>query len=318
VNLWRHLTSGLDPVRTAKQLGMRCDPWQVKALRSSAPRLLLNCHRQAGKTTVAAVSAVHAALYQPGSLTLVVSPTQRQSTELFRVALNFYRQLGKPVDSESENALSLTLENSSRIVSIPGSETNIRGYSANLVIVDEAARVPDDVYEAISPMVAVTGGRLLVMSTPAGRRGWFYEAATSERWETLTVKATECPRISAGFLEEELATLGTAVFEQEYLCIFSDAAGAAFNSDDVDAIFGGAAPVRQAAPAAPRRLTESEQTALEIRRTVRTLNGRIDRRRQDEARRQRLCTHRWRVSEAGRQCVFCELYEPKEEGTCSA
>lgn len=307
------VAGGLDPVNLAVKLGMKCDPWQKDALRSTAPRLHLNIHRQGGKSTTTAVAAVHEALYRPGSLTLIVSPTQRQSSELFRKALVFYRLLGRPVEAETENALSLTLENGSRVISVPGSEAGIRTYSADLLIIDEAARVGDEVFSAISPMVAVTGGRIIAMSTPAGRRGWWYSASLSNRWEHLVAKASECPRIHKDFLEDELASLGQTVFSQEYECQFADAAGAAFDGADIDALFSGVAPPRSEpplAPAVPEFGPTQLETARAIQRHARMVQGRREVGKRARLRAQRRCEHRWRDT----TCVWCGA--PKEDPPC--
>ncbi|HUY56623.1 MAG TPA: terminase family protein [Candidatus Micrarchaeaceae archaeon] len=236
--LLRHLAGGLDPVILARNIGMECDPWQAKVLRDPHKRELLVVHRQGGKSTVAAVAAVHCALYDPGALVLVVSPSQRQSVELFRVMLALYRSLGRPVPPEAENALSVILENGSRVVALPADATTIRGYSAcRLLIVDEAAFVPDDTIAAVRPMLAVSNGRMLAMSTPFGRRGWFWEASESREWRRTTVTADNCPRISKAFLEAERAALGDWRYRQEYLCEFTDLAGRMFASADLEAIF---------------------------------------------------------------------------------
>jgi len=233
------LRRSLDPVSLAARIGMAPDAWQERALRSSADRILLNCHRQSGKSSIAAVLAVHTALYQPGALVLLLSPALRQSQELFRKCLVTYRSLGRPVASEAENQLSLALETGSRIVALPGQEATIRGFSGvSLVIVDEAARVPDELYFSIRPMLAVTGGRIVAVSTPFGKRGWWYEAwRSSESWERFEVPATECPRISAAFLDEERRTLGEWWFKQEYLGEFMDAETQAFRTDDIERAF---------------------------------------------------------------------------------
>jgi hypothetical protein len=293
-------------VKFAKSLGMKPDKWQTAALRSTAPRVLLNIHRQGGKTTTTAILTTHTVVYKPNSLVLIVSPTQRQSTELFRKVLNYYRQLGKPVESEAENMLSLVLENGSRVISVPGSEAGIRGYSADLVLIDEAARVPDSVFEAVSPMLAVTGGRLIVMSTPAGRRGFYYEASMSDRWEKHTVIATECPRISAEFLEDEHGTLGELSYRQEYLCEFVDAAGAAFTGDDIDAIWGGCAPPRsEPHPVAEvARMSEPERVALEQQRYMSGLTRQRGSRERARALGQKLCQHRWSPDRS--HCMWCD------------
>jgi hypothetical protein len=229
----------LDPAFFARAVGMEPDPWQAKLLRSRAPRILMNITRQGGKSSTAATVAMHTALYAPGSLTLMVSPTQRQSGELFKKALAIYRTLERPVSAESESALQLHLDNGSRIIALPGKEGNIRSYSGvALLLIDEAARVEADTYMAVRPMLAVSGGRLIALSTPFGSRGWFYEAwRGGEAWERYEAPATECPRISPEFLEEERRAMGWWWFEQEYLCQFKDAKTAAFRSEDIDRMF---------------------------------------------------------------------------------
>jgi hypothetical protein len=160
---------------------------------------------------------------------LLLSPSLRQSQELFRKALDVYRSVGQ-IPTESESALRLELQNGSRIVSLPGKEQTVRGFSnVRLLAVDEAARVADDLYYSVRPMLAVSGGRLVALSTPFGARGWWYEAWRSEEpWERYEVPAEECPRISPEFLEEERRTLGEWWFAQEYECRFLDAESQAF------------------------------------------------------------------------------------------
>jgi hypothetical protein len=135
--------------------------------------------------------------------------------------------------------LSLALENDSRIVALPGDAGNIRGFRAvRLLIVDEAARVVDETYYSARPMLAVSGGRLIAMSTPFGKRGWWYEAWRSrERWERYRVPAMDVPRITIEFLAEERRTLGEWWFQQEYECEFLEAQTAAFRHALVEAMF---------------------------------------------------------------------------------
>lgn len=233
------LACALDPVQVAREAGLDSDPWQARFLRSPSRRVLLNCARQSGKSTTTALLALHTVLYQPGALVLLLSPALRQSQELFRKALAFYRDLGRPVPVETESALRLELENGSRIVSLPGKETTVRGFSGvQLIAVDEAARVPDELYFSVRPMLAVSGGRLVALSTPFGSRGWWYEAWRSEEpWERYKVLAEECPRISGEFLEEERRTLGEWWFGQEYECAFLDAETQPFGREYVERAF---------------------------------------------------------------------------------
>lgn len=141
--------------------------------------------------------------------------------------------------TESESALRVELQNSSRIVSLPGKEQTVSGFSrVRLLAVDEAARVPDELYYSVRSMLAVSRGRLVALSTPFGSRGWWYEAWKSEEsWERYEVPATECPRISEEFLQEEQGTLGNWWSAQEYECKFLDAEIQAFRREDVDRAF---------------------------------------------------------------------------------
>jgi hypothetical protein len=232
------LARALDPVKFAPAIGMVPDSWQARVLRSSSDRLLLNCCRQSGKSTTAALLAVHTAVYEPGSLVLLLSPSLRQSTELFKKCLVIYRALGRPVLAETENLLSMQLENGSRLLSLPSSESTVRGYSGvRLLIVDEASRVEDGLYASLRPTLAVSSGRILAMSTPHGARGWWWEAWTNggAGWERYSVTAPDVPRISPAFLQDERAVLGEWLWKQEYFGEFVSPIDAIFDSGAVDA-----------------------------------------------------------------------------------
>jgi hypothetical protein len=198
--------------------------------------MLLNCSRQSGKSTMTGAIALHRALYHPGSLILCLAPALRQSQELFGKVLGFYRDLGRPVSPQGERKLSLELENGSRIVTLPGSEKTIRGFSGtSLLILDEAARVEDELYFAVRPMLAVSGGALMMLSTPYGKRGIFYEEWTGGHgWERYEVPASQCLRISEEFLEEERRVLPSWVYRQEYECSFEETEDQVFTTEMVE------------------------------------------------------------------------------------
>lgn len=229
----------VDPDQVMTRANLAPDPWQHQVLASTMAQILLLCSRQAGKSTVAAALAVRAALLQPEALVLVLSPSLRQSGELFRKVLNHFNALGRPVPVKGESALRIEFANGSRVVSLPGDEGTIRGFSGvTLLIIDEAARVMDDLYCAVRPMLAVSQGKLIALSTPFGQRGWFYEAwRSNEEWERIRVTANECPRISPAFLESERRALGDRWFRQEYMTDFTECIDAVFSSADIEAAF---------------------------------------------------------------------------------
>jgi hypothetical protein len=126
--------------------------------------------------------------------------------------------------SETETKSQVELANGARIISVPGKEANIRSIQGvSLLIIDEAARVPDDLYKSVRPMTATTNGRIIALSTPYGQRGWWWrEWEDAEAgWVRFRVPYQRCPRISEAFVENERRSLGDQWVEQEYECSFT-------------------------------------------------------------------------------------------------
>jgi len=216
------------------QLGFFPDQLQEVLLQSGVKRGIVNCTRQWGKSTVAAVMAVHRAYFHPESVVVIACPTEKQSAELVWKARDFMRKLGLNQRTDGSNRISLKFPNGSRIIGLPGKEATLRGFSAvSLLIIDEASRVDDAVYKALRPMLAVGEGDLWLLSTPFGKRGFFYEnwAEGGEDWSRTEVPATLCPRIAPSFLAEERRQLGDLWFRQEYLCDFMDLGTQVFDRD---------------------------------------------------------------------------------------
>jgi hypothetical protein len=228
-----------DPVGLMSRAGLPPDAWQEEVLRSPAARTLLLCSRQAGKSTVAAALALRTALLRPSSPVLLLSPSLRQSGELFRKVMDLFGALGRPMPVSAESALRLELANGSRVVSLPGDEKNVRCFSGvALLVIDEAARVPDELYCAVRPMLAVSQGHLAALSTPFGKRGWFHDEWHGEGdWQRVRVTAEQCPRISKEFLAEERRAMGERYFRQEYLTDFAECVDAVFGYADIMAAF---------------------------------------------------------------------------------
>jgi hypothetical protein len=206
--------------------------------------------RQTGKSLTAGALALLEALLWPGALVLILSRSQRQAAELFRdKVMRLFEALGRPLAAEAESALRLHLANGSRIISLPTTEATVRGFaSVRLLIVDEAARVPDELYRAVRPMLAVSRGRLVCLSSAYAMQGFFFEEWTrgGDGWERYKVTAPECSRIDPGFLEEEHRALGPRIYGREYECVFCQADDAFFDYDAIAralAVPGGETPL---------------------------------------------------------------------------
>jgi hypothetical protein len=237
------MVCALDPAEFARSVGFEPDPWQVDFLRSKSNRVCLNIARQRGKSTTAGLVACHEAVYAGPALILLVSRSERQAGELFRKVLEFYRKLTLPKPLK-ETGSELELFNGSRIVSLPSSEETVRSFSGvRLIIEDEASRVPNALDYAIRPMLSTSGGRLIKMSTPFGKRGHFYAACQDPAtWEIYTVVKAGDPRTPQSFLDEERRSLPDFWFRQEYECSFEDNVSSLFKSEDILTAFEGDVP----------------------------------------------------------------------------
>jgi hypothetical protein len=234
------LALAVDPTLVMRRAGLRPDPWQRDLLFDEAGWYLLLCCRQSGKTTALGAMALHAAVTRPRSLCLVLTPSLRQSQEALRRVAEFYHAVhGAPVREDNVTALKVELANGSRVIALPGSDDKtVRVYSAvDLLLCDEAARIPDDLFHATTPMLATSGGRAVLASTPWFRRGYMYQQWRDggDAWRRVRITADECPRIDRGFLERERRSKPAAWFRQEYHAEWGSTAAALFPRELVDA-----------------------------------------------------------------------------------
>lgn len=229
-----------DPGVLAQRAGIALDPWQRTILESRSQALLINCSRQAGKSTGVALLIVQT-LLQAERMVVLIAPALRQTKELMRKVLSFWRRLGRPVEHTHVTRTTLELENGSRLEALPGRADTIVGFSAvDLLVTDEAGLIDDDLYQSVAPMLAVSGGRLVAPSTPWGKRGWWYELWRNTEdpdIERIEVKATDVPRIPREFLARERRRWGDYFFNQAYMCVFQEAQSAAFREADVEKMF---------------------------------------------------------------------------------
>lgn len=238
----RLLAYAIHPPALFRALGMEPDPWQRRLLASNARHVLVLSTRQAGKSTTTAAVGLLNALTVPRSLVVMVSASHEQSKELLLKTYDMYETLGRPVKPLKENTSELRLVNRARILSLPASPDTIRGYArASLVICDEAALMDDAMFTAVAPMRAVSQGRLILISTPKGQRGYFHHEWEhgGDSWERFRVTADDCPRITRAYLYGERRTMREAEFQQEYYCRFVQADDQFFDAAAIDRAFTG-------------------------------------------------------------------------------
>jgi hypothetical protein len=224
-----------DAARFAERvLGFAPDGVQRDILRNLGSRTLLNACRQWGKTTMAAALAAHRLVTgAEESVTLILTPSARQSAEVLRLVEDLTLRAGTTPVAASARLL-LCGPGGARVVGLGASESSVRGAPrASLLVIDEAARVSDAAYQAARPLVTASGGSILALSTPFGPRGFFWKEWTrgGPRWRRYRLPATGCPRFSEDFLSEERDAVGDLWFRQEYLCEFTNLRGGLFPMD---------------------------------------------------------------------------------------
>lgn len=241
------------------RLGLEmADPRIERFLTSDSPELLALFSRQVGKTTGAAGKVSHQAIFKPGTLSLIVSATQRQAAILQRRVLGFLRAMNRPEQwkeipgREAEipedieegaklvrcSSMSLELGNGSEVVSAPASADTVRGYAPHLIVIDEAAYTPDDVYFALRPMRIRTKAQLIAMSSAGAQEGFFFEAWTKEDgWEKIEIRADECPWVTADELEKERRRLPERIYQREYENRFMEKTGAVLSPEVIADMF---------------------------------------------------------------------------------
>lgn len=215
-----------------RRAGLSPDPWQGELIRCADRQIAALCTRRSGKTRTVACKVLTRCLLKPTRV-LIFAPTEEQSVELLQYVREMNDALGSPRAVTSETETRIRWENGSEVRAKTDRPKSSRGFTPNLVVIDEAAQVTDLLYLSVAPMQVLGQCDFLVLSTPFGKVGWFYDLwetpAKRAAWTAFTVTAYQCPRIDRAILEEHRAMMPPRWFDQEYLCAFNDA---------VDAVFG--------------------------------------------------------------------------------
>lgn len=226
------LAAALDPAVLFEQaFGLEPLDWQATYLRETRPSVLLK-GRQTGASTAAAALAIHTVVYAANVNAVIVSPSLKQSTEITTRARSGLRRLGLRLTQDSSSVLRLL--NGSRVLSLPGTARSVRGWTAKLLVLDEAAFITPETFTAARALVA-TGGRLVVQSTPADETGDFHELVTAEDpgWARFTLRSDEVPTISPEFLAGERRSMSPGAYATEYECQFGQAGATLFSLSQI-------------------------------------------------------------------------------------
>lgn len=228
-----------------ESFGAEPDPWQKRFLRAATSRtaIAIVACRQTGKSTVEAAFIGWCMLAYPGFTVLACSRSLRQAALLLskiKEVLFTYVPRDYAVHA---NSLGVVLQNGSQAIAVPCQGADAaRGFSPDLLAMDEAAFIPDDVHIALTPSLAATGGAFHMISSPNGRAGTFFEAVegkSSSDFLSFRVRADEIDRFDPEYLERQKRLLGDMPYRQEYLAEFITLEGAFFNAETTEIIFEG-------------------------------------------------------------------------------
>jgi len=210
-------------------------PYQSELLQSTSKRIVACWARQTGKTTAIAVKVIHFAYTNKNTTTLIVSRGLRQSMIMFGIIENLIMKhpiLRKSVTKSTRTQIQLT--NGSQITALPcGPDgAGLRGFTADLVVMDEAAFMPEDVIASvIFPMLATTNGTAIMLSTPWGRDHIYYRSFKNPNYWSQHVKADQCPLITQTFLQEQRRDIGELRYKMEYEAEFVEDENSFFKQD---------------------------------------------------------------------------------------
>jgi len=214
-----------DPIDFAYAVDLEPEDWQADILASDAPRRIMNCARRTGKSTVLGLASIHRALTVPRSEVVIAAPSLDQAQVPFRMAVQFYRGMGRPIPAESEAQTMLRLMNGSSIRAIAAVERSKRGFQADLLCLEEVSRIPAEaIYGALLPSASRGTGHILAASTPNSKQGWFSDVwhGRDDLWHRVQVTIYESRYFidNPEQVERIRAALPEWFWRQEYLCEF--------------------------------------------------------------------------------------------------
>lgn len=220
-------------------IGQEPFDYQEEFMNADNDRKAFVSGRQVGKSRTASWLALWKAVTYAGAEILITAKAQRQSMELFNQVKKEIRMSDVSEDAwgvTNSTRTELVFDNGARIVCLPVGRdgSNIRGYGTDLIIVDEAAFIKDEIFQQVlSPMLAVGDGTFVLLSTPFGKKGFLYERFNDPEWYTMQVPTSANPLVDDKFIEEQRNNLTSTQFKQEILGQFVESADSFFQRDEL-------------------------------------------------------------------------------------
>ena len=230
------------PDRMFEGLKLDRDVWQVDLIRrlggldGPAPKkVVAACARQVGKSTTLAVFAAWVMMTR-GEVVALSAPAFRQSLELAKRIRGYLKRFNV-VTVTRDSATDIMLANGGRLIVLPSQGATARGFTVNWLLVDEAGYLSEetDLFEALSPALALADGSIVLSSSPGPCSGTMFSAWNSPHWHKVRVRAAECHRISPEFLESQRELLTPEAYNREYEALFVESGGKLISAESLAA-----------------------------------------------------------------------------------
>lgn len=219
------------------------DEWQKKYIETEGNCALLT-GRQVGKSTAMSIKAGKLAVTNSNFPILIIAFTEKQAFDIFWKTLNYLEaqyphMIKKGKDKPTMHEINLKNGSTIECYATGKYGEGIRGKTCKKIFVDEARNIAREVFVAISPMVAVTGGSMDISSTPAGKEGFFWDIFDPKKnlgFTKFYVSGEDCPRYTKDFLDGQKKVMSTLEYAQEYLAIFLDDLKRLFSDDLINRV----------------------------------------------------------------------------------
>lgn len=201
---------------------IQLDNWQRQVLECESKRIAIRAGRQSGKSTVVSLKVAQYAMQYSNKVVVVIAAVERQAQLLFEKIFNTIVTIDRKAVKGKPTKSYVKLKNGTQIWCLPTGQSGygIRGFTVDLLIADEAHYINEEVFTAIIPMLAVTGGTFILLSTPKGAEGYFYECFKDPTYTTWHISSETCTRIPKEFLEQQKKRMTKVSYQQEFLAEF--------------------------------------------------------------------------------------------------
>ena len=214
------------------------DPWQRDVMATEG-NMVLRSGRQVGKSFIIGKKASEYALNNKNKLIMVIAFTEKQANLLFSKILRNIVQTNKAAISKPKPTKHIIhLKNGSTIHCYAAGDTGfgIMGFTIDLLIADEAAWIKEEVWNSITPALAITRGNIWLLSTPWLSEGYYYDCFNDPTFTAFHQSAEDCPRKDQTFLDNKKKTLTKSQYAQMYLGEFVDDFQRIFSDEWIDSV----------------------------------------------------------------------------------